>query len=67
MSETCPLCEKPFTATTKIQMGDGWDDTFIPPHSLFTKYKMIHVAEESGGAKRVFLHKESDLRENSLP
>lgn len=57
----CPLCEQEASGEANIKMGSSWKETFgRPPHSLFDKYKMVHVADTPQGRK-AFLHTEADL------
>lgn len=68
MPKQCPLCEKPASAHTVIRMGASWSDTFgKPPHSLFDRYMMVHVATVPSGERIAFLHTESDLQDSPLP
>lgn len=63
MTEKCPLCEQPASATATIKMGQSWTDTFgKPPSSLFDTYLMVHVAPVQGG-KVAFLHSERDIQQ----
>lgn len=63
-ADECPACGKRASAQVEIEMGDNWRDTFgKPPHSLFSKYLMVHVGGQSrSGGLVIYCHTEADLQ-----
>jgi hypothetical protein len=63
MTHECPACEQEASKKITLSMGDGWADTFgKPPHSLFSKYVMVHVGEQQQGSLVVYCHTQTDLQ-----
>lgn len=59
MKETCPLCKEEADAVMNVTSGDSWADVAgLPPHSLFSKYNMLHVETTQFGDKKVYVHKQ---------
>ncbi len=67
MRKECPLCEKPASKDFRLQSGTSWRDSFgKPPHSLFSKYMMVHAAPTANGI-HIFLHTETDMQQGGAP
>jgi len=70
MTDACPNCGAPYSATTTVEMGDRYEGAFgATPRTLLTDY--VRVCSDPEAAQRagreshvdldVFLHSASDL------